>query len=119
MSSNDVLRCGAAVCGGYSQLFEDLCKLANIQVVTINGFAKGYGYKNESKFKYEDQADHAWNAVYILDNWYLIDSTWGTGNIDSDKKFVKKLDEHYFLTDPEELIWTHFPFDKTQNNYDK
>ena len=47
--------------------------------------------------------------VVKLDNKYRpIDCTWGAGTI-QEKKFVKHLNEFYFLTDPELLIKTHFP----------
>lgn len=60
---------------------------------------------------------HNWNAVYILGSWRLIDTTWGTGYTDHSGQFQLKLNEHFFLTDPEVLIWSHFPFDPNEANY--
>jgi transglutaminase/protease-like cytokinesis protein 3 len=96
-----------------------LCKLANIRVKTISGFAKGYGYKIGSQFSLTQEPNHAWNAVHIFGNWYLIDVTWSSGYSDDYRNFVKRLDEHYFLTCPEHLIWTHFPYDANDNNYNR
>jgi len=37
----------------------------------------------------------------------------GAGRTDSlGNNFKKLLDEHYFLTDPDEMIYTHFPHDE-------
>lgn len=60
---------------------------------------------------------HTWNAVYIFGSWRLIDTTWGTGYTDHSGQFQLKLNEHFFLTDPEVLIWSHFPFDPNEANY--
>ena len=62
---------------------------------------------------------HNWNAVYILGSWRLIDTTWGTGYTDHSGQFQLKLNEHFFLTDPEVLIWSHFPFDPNEANYNR
>ena len=62
---------------------------------------------------------HNWNAVYILGSWRLIDTTWGTGFTDHSGQFQLKLNEHFFLTDPEVLIWSHFPFDPNESNYNR
>ncbi len=59
--------------------------------------------------------DHAWNAVFISGSWRLLDCTWGAGKTDAlGHHFKKQLDEHFFLTDPDELIYTHFPFDEVR-----
>ena len=60
---------------------------------------------------------HNWNAVYILGSWRLIDTTWGTGYTDHSGQFQLKLNEHFFLTDPEVLVWSHYPFDQNEANY--
>ena len=57
--------------------------------------------------------DHAWNAVFISGSWRLLDCTWGAGKTDAlGQHFKKQLDEHFFITDPDELIYTHFPYDE-------
>ena len=33
--------------------------------------------------------------------------------------YVKRLDEHFFLTDPEEFSFSHFPFMETDPHYDR
>ncbi|PRD20387.1 UNVERIFIED_CONTAM: hypothetical protein NCL1_54774 [Trichonephila clavipes] len=42
-----------------------------------------------------------------------------TGYTDHTGKFQRKLNEHFFLTDPEVLIWTHFPYCEIESNYSR
>lgn len=49
---------GKTVCAGYAKLYECLCNRMELNAVTLNG------------------SGHAWNIVYLEDEWYYIDSTW-------------------------------------------
>lgn len=95
----------------FCQLFTDMCRKANIQVRSIHGFLKGFDYKPGYHFEPEVDKTHEWNAVFILGSWRLVDITSATGYVDHSGTFVPKFNDHFFLTDPEVLIWTHFPFD--------
>ncbi len=107
--SETVLNDKKAVCAGYSQLFESLCDAAGLESVRIDGHGKGYGY---TPFSDTDRtSDHAWNAVKIDCSWRLVDPTWGAGHIDEVEGFVRQFDDYYFLTPPEEFIYTHLPDD--------
>ncbi|MFH0734512.1 MAG: transglutaminase domain-containing protein [bacterium] len=97
-----------SVCSGYGGLFAVMAGIAGVKCVEVPGYAVGYGYslpKIQPK-----KANHSWNAVEINGLWYLLDATWGAGYVGNDKIFVKEYDEYYFLTPPENLIFTHFPF---------
>ena len=107
--SKDVLNDKKAVCAGYSQLFESLCDAAGLESVRIDGHGKGYSYTPFSDTG--RTSDHAWNAVKIDGRWRLVDSTWGAGHIDEVEEFVRQFDDYYFLTPPEEFIYTHLPDD--------
>lgn len=97
------------VCSGYASLFKQMCNIANIKCEVITGYAKGYSY-NPSMTSVT-QSNHAWNAIYINNRWYLLDSTWGSGYVDYNRKFIKDYEEFYFCTNPSFLIYTHYPED--------
>ncbi|XP_065291935.1 uncharacterized protein [Dermacentor albipictus] len=107
------------VCKDYCLLFSDMCRLAGIREKTLQGFAKGFDYRPGHQFHPGQDVTHAWNAVFILGAWRLIDNTWGTGYTDHTGKFIRKINEHFFMTDPEVLIWTHFPYDEMEKNYSR
>lgn len=108
MSAKNVLQDRKSVCDGYSRLFTSLAELAGLEAVKISGYAKGFGFSPGQKF--EEGANHAWNAVKIKGEWKLLDSTWGAGYVDGgSKSFKKKFTDFYFLTSPDEFIYDHLP----------
>jgi hypothetical protein len=107
MDSKDLLKSRKSVCGGYSDIFQSLAAEAGLESAGIRGWGKGYGYQPGRRFN--ESPNHAWNAVKINGSWYLIDCTWGAGYIDKDKKYVRKFNDHYFMTPPSEFIFDHFP----------
>jgi len=77
--------------------------------VSVTGWAKGASYKPGESVTSEP-ANHSWNSVYIDGSWYLLDCHWATRHDNSaDVKY--DYDEFYFLTDPAEMIYSHFPED--------
>jgi len=107
-TSAEVLKRRKAVCQGYSTLFKTLCDLSNIPCEIISGYSKGFGYNPK---KLEQKKDHAWNAVQINDNWYLIDATWGAGHLNMNNKFEASFKSYYFFSPPETFIYKHLPAD--------
>jgi hypothetical protein len=107
MNSKDLLKSRKSVCDGYSDIFQSLATEAGLESARVSGWGKGYGYQPGKKFN--DSSNHAWNAVKINGSWYLIDCTWGAGYINEDKKYIRKFDDHYFMTPPSEFIFDHFP----------
>ena len=107
IDSKDLLKSRKSVCDGYSDIFQSLAREAGLESARISGYGKGYGYQPGKKFN--ESSNHAWNAVKINGSWYLIDCTWGAGYINEDKKYVRKFDDHYFMTPPSEFIFDHFP----------
>ncbi|CAF1027100.1 unnamed protein product [Didymodactylos carnosus] len=104
-NSKAVFHSKKSVCEGYATLFKTLCDSIQLQCVKISGYAKGYSYRQGGSFS---DTNHAWNAVKIDQHWILLDSTWGTGHV-YHRQFKRKLDLHYFLTRPEQMIYDHLP----------
>jgi hypothetical protein len=116
-TAEEVLAERKGVCGEYSTLFSKLCNLSGLEAAVIEGYGKGYGYTVGSEVP--DLSNHAWNGVKIDGEWRLVDSTWGAGYLDPDGGFVKRFEEFYFLTPPEELVWTHLPEDPNEQLLDE
>ncbi|KAK3582815.1 hypothetical protein CHS0354_035754 [Potamilus streckersoni] len=93
----------------YAQLFSILCGMIGVPCVVISGFAKGSTYEVGEKLTEKHSAE--WNAVLINQIWWLVDTFWGACEIvgKSRTEIKYSFDEYYFLTDPEQLIYTHFP----------
>lgn len=54
-----------AVCEGISKTFTALCNIEGIPCVTVEGIQTNN----------PGGAGHAWNKVYVNDNWYIVDAT--------------------------------------------
>jgi len=107
LDAEATLREGRAVCFGYAGLFAAMARAAGLEAVSVRGKSKGYSYQNRRS---AGPIPHAWNAVRLGGRWHLLDSTWGAGYLDgAQKSFVRRFQQHYFLTPPEEFILDHFP----------
>ena len=98
-----------AVCDGYSQLFEALARAAGLEAVEVIGYCRGAGYLAGAPLG--PDPDHAWSAVRVDGNWFLLDSTWAAGYIDARAGFVRRSDDYYFLTPPANFVYDHLPKD--------
>lgn len=107
VKTSHVLKRRRGVCDAYASLFRDMAKMAGLKVAKISGFAKGWGYEPGSA---DSNENHAWNAVRADGRWYLVDATWGAGYIDKKtRRFKKRFRDFYFLSSPQEFIYSHFP----------
>ncbi len=71
-----ILNKRSAICLGYANLMDSLCKIARISNVTV------YGYAKDEIFDVGDSIyvdNHAWNAVKLDGLWYVYDVTWSAG----------------------------------------
>ncbi|XP_060796352.1 lim and transglutaminase domain protein ltd-1-like [Neoarius graeffei] len=108
-SPERTIETGRGVCSGYSSLCLQLCKEVGIECKKVNGHGKGVGYKLGQSYQ-STKSNHSWNAVRLEDHWYLLDACWGAGVVDMENKtFIKRYNEFYFLTDPEDFIDSHWP----------
>ena len=104
-NNTDVLRRREAVCWGYAQLITELCGKLKIPCYTITGYAKDSPVPPRSF----EKANHAWNAVYLAGEWYLLDATWGAVLQSGDNYFSRKYGLNYFLSDPAIFGRSHHP----------
>lgn len=91
-----------ALCGGFALLFKYLCADVGITSEAVNGFTKDYSGKLQKR----KEPNHTWNVVKLNGEWYLLDITWAIGHGISGKP-----DNFWFLTKPEEFIYSHYPED--------
>ena len=100
--AKDVFENKAAVCIGFAVLYDSLCKLTQVPSYVVLGSTRQSFLPNV--------IGHAWNAVKVLDEWQIIDATWGSGYLNG-QYFVKSRNDYYFFPDAQKLILTHLPLD--------
>jgi len=93
------------MCTGYAYLIKELCHLANIEAIIIDG----YGRTAEDNVKKLKTTNHSWNAVKLNKKWYLCDATWSSRYMVAGNIFVNDYNDGYFLTDPALFGKNHFP----------
>ncbi len=96
------------MCTGYAYLIKELCFLANIKSVIVDG----YGRTAEANVNKLELANHSWNAVWLNDKWYLCDATWSSGYTDQYSIFIEEYNNGYFLTDSMLFGKSHFPLEE-------
>jgi Transglutaminase-like superfamily len=99
------------LCDEYANIVAEFCKLNNITCIRIEGYVKYAGFKSTDVL---DDANHAWNAVYIDSSWLLCDLFWSTCELINKRdgfRFIKKINTAYYLIPPAQLISTHLPLD--------
>ena len=106
-----VLKKKKAVCSGYTNLMNEMCRLAGIESVGISGWSKGFGYKGYL----DEYTDHAWNSVRVGGRWYQLDCTWDAGVVEY-KKFVKKYSTSWLFATPRVFLYSHLP-EKEDSQY--
>lgn len=103
----DVLRTRRAVCEGYSRLFAAMAEKAGLDATFISGRSS---YNDQLPFKLPaGVSGHGWNAILLKGRWRLLDVTWAAGKVDRDAHFKKSFDDFWYLTPPDQFVFTHFP----------
>lgn len=89
---------------------------AGLHCEVILGYSKGAGYKPGMNIA-GNAFRNSWTAVAIDGSWRIINVTWAarqvTGMKDDLPEMFTKYDEFYFLTDPEDYIYQHYPDDSS------
>ena len=81
-----------------------------IHCEVIDGYSKGAGYKPNNQLD-SDTFRNQWTCVYVGGAWRFVNCNWGARHVKGprDNSLTYKCDEFYFLTDPEDHIYQHFP----------
>ena len=109
-NAEGVFRTRKGVCAGYANLYKYLSDYMEMPCEIVSGYSKGYGF--EYRKNPPARTDHAWNAVEIDGHWYLVETTWGSGHLNTENQFEHKLETYYFLPRPNEMIYHHIPEDE-------
>jgi transglutaminase/protease-like cytokinesis protein 3 len=97
--ASTVLKKRKGICEGYSCLFYELCKVSGVKCEVVHGKVKK---EKNGKYRY---ASHAWNKVYMNEEWFFLDPTWASGCSDEKvTKYYKSFSNTYYLTP----IWRPF-----------
>ena len=100
-----VLKTEKAVCAGYTRLYNALCHAVGMEALEVDGITKDQRGRVR-------QSGHAWSLVRADGQWYLVDATWGAGDVDiEERKYIANFKPQYFFIAPETLLANHFPFD--------
>lgn len=105
--ASTVLERRTATSEGYAYLTQAIGVAMGLSLQTIPGRTRVRDTNADSGNR--RPVNHVWNAVRIGRNWCLLDTTWGSGYLDDDMRFVSAFQDHYFLTAPERFILDHLP----------
>lgn len=81
----ELLKLGRTTCGGFSSLFKKMADLAGIKAVVISGKSRETFYISQNRM-----AGHVWNAVFIQNRWYIVDTTHDSRFSFNQGRFKKK-----------------------------
>ena len=84
------------VCGGYSEILNELCKIAKIDCRVVIGIAKN----STTDVDKDLSINHAWNIIKIEGKQEIHDITFADGNGDG---------SYWLNAKPEIAIYSHFP----------
>ena len=96
------LRSRKGICINYALLFEEIAKKSGLNAVVIEGYTRQAGTT--------ELIPHAWNAVFVSNEWILLDATWASGHVNKGKYF-KNFNDSFYDVEPSTLIKSHMPHD--------
>ncbi len=95
---------------GYANLYQDMCSVAGIRCLTVDGFVK---FTSEQIDDTKSEINHTWNVVQLgqsPDAWYYVDACRGSGYTDPDfKSFTPAFNDEYFFATLRIFNWEHCP----------
>ncbi len=97
----------SSICEGYARAFKYLLDELDIPCILVSGTAIDENGKTER---------HAWNYVFINNNWYAIDTTWDDPIIIGNGKITNTIKYKYFLKGAETMNKDHKPSGQITKN---
>ncbi|HMG82153.1 MAG TPA: transglutaminase domain-containing protein [Ferruginibacter sp.] len=109
-NSAAILKYRMATSVGYATLFQDMCSVANVRCLTIDGYIKISIEDIDNK---PDAVNYMWDVVQLGEasqDWYYIDPAAGSGHMnDKQTIFIKSFSDNYFFADKNIFNNQHFP----------
>jgi transglutaminase-like putative cysteine protease len=104
----------AGVCEGYARLMVALGKAAGVEIAFVTGYIRDSARRLEisddpwdtNRSEALEGVGHAWNAVKLDGQWYLIDATW-------DDPSKGDHTTTYLFVPPRYMVFDHFPEDES------
>ena len=91
----------------YLRIMSFCHSFADIECARIQGFLKDLNYIPGDAIG--ERVNHEWNAVRVNGTWRLVDVTFASGYLTSNKTYVRYHEVLPLFHDPAEFIHTHFP----------
>ena len=139
MTTVDILRDKAGTRRDFVKIFTELCQVAGIKFKIITGFIKDDNYHPGKaphhidlyfkttpllgeRFDKRKSPLESWVAVFVENDWRLVDPLLGAGEYSQEtEEYTPAVTDHYFLTEPSEFLFSHFPHSnlKSDSDYSK
>ena len=96
----DVVQLRKATSNGFALLVQEMCSMANIRCLTVDGFVKNSSEDINNK---SDEINHSWDVIQLgqsPEQWYYIDAAKASGFLDKKMTtFTKLFTSEYFFAD--------------------
>jgi hypothetical protein len=108
-----VIQTRKANAGGYAKLFQEMCSMANVRCLTVDGYVKTSADDINNPAA---EINHTWNVLQLgqsPEEWYYIDAARASGY--ADKKlstFTKEFTSGFFFADRTLFNLAYFPDNK-------
>lgn len=106
----DVVRLRKTTPLGFSLLVQEMCSMANIRCLSVDGYLKNYAEDINNK---ADDINHSWNVVQLgqsPDQWFYVDAAKASGFLDRKmSSFTKLFTSEYFFADRALFNLDHYP----------
>ena len=134
VNTGDIFETRIGVCSDIAGLYQRMAGLAGLDSVVVTGYAGNTVTRRDM-----EDSRHAWDVVKIDGEWEFVDPTWAIKGANAvvfqdvnsrashnremkkrernesktnKRRKNRKVDDRWFMTEPREMIKTHFPDDE-------